>query len=273
LHRGKASDQAVEIVAAVHAVENIKSVILWPTMRTEPSSQRSKRSGNAMMVNVTDRADVDVNLLHRTISRSPRSGDRSGDSPLVPIVNFSGQTPFCITWFGDEPGDPQRRPYVDPSLGDRRTSFSESSQDTRRNVTDSDIESFMLAFEDGLLSKSEWTHSKHLIIALWYLRRHDRDEATRLIRGGIQRHNERQGNLTGYHETITLSWVAVIERFLGTRDLEVPVSVLAGELLRQCGDKNYLLRFYSRDRLFSDEARARWVPPDLAPIGERDSSV
>ena len=134
-------------------------------------------------------------------------------------------------------------------------------------MTDAYIESFVQAFEDGSLSRSEWTHSRHLVMALWYLRRHNRDEATRLIRDGIQRHNESQGNFTGYHETITLAWVAVIERFLAVRDLDVPVSVLAGELLGQCGDKDYLLRFYSRERLFSDEARACWVPPDLAAIG------
>jgi hypothetical protein len=134
-------------------------------------------------------------------------------------------------------------------------------------VTDSDIESFIRAFEDVSLPKSEWTHSRHLVMALWYLRRLDRDGATTLIRDGIQRYNAHQGNLTGYHETITLAWVAVIERFLCARDRNVPVSVLAGELLGQCGDKDYLLRFYSRERLFTDEARQRWVPPDLAEIG------
>jgi hypothetical protein len=133
-------------------------------------------------------------------------------------------------------------------------------------VTDPYIESFMRAFEDGSLSRSEWTHFRHLVMALWYLRRHNRDEATRLIRDGIQRYNECQRNLTGYHETITLAWVAVIERFLGVRDIDVPLSVLAGDLLGQCGDKDYLLRFYSRERLFSDEARARWVPPDRCEI-------
>jgi hypothetical protein len=60
----------------------------------------------------------------------------------------------------------------------------------------------------------------------------------------------------------------VIEQFLGVIDLGAPVSVLAGELLNQCGDKNCLLRFYSMERLFSDEARHKWVPPDLAEIGE-----
>jgi hypothetical protein len=134
-------------------------------------------------------------------------------------------------------------------------------------VTDAYIESFVQAFEYGSLSKSEWTHSRHLVMALWYLQRHRRAEATTLIRDGIRRHNETQENFTGYHETITLAWVAVIERFLGVRDLDLPVSVLAGELLGQCGHKDYLLRFYSRERLFSDEARTCWVPPDLAAIG------
>ncbi len=130
-------------------------------------------------------------------------------------------------------------------------------------MTDADIGSLIRAFEDGSLSKSEWTHSRHLVMALWYLTRHDRDEAIGLIREGIQRYNARQGNHTGYHETITLAWVAVVERFLGARDLNVPESVLAEELLRQCGDKDYLLRFYSRERLFSEEARHGWVSPDL----------
>ncbi len=65
-------------------------------------------------------------------------------------------------------------------------------------MTDPYIESFIRAFEDGSLSKSEWTHSRHLVMALWHLRHHDRDEATSLIRDGIQRFNERDGNLTGY---------------------------------------------------------------------------
>jgi hypothetical protein len=60
--------------------------------------------------------------------------------------------------------------------------------------------------------------------------------------------------------------VAVVERFLVVKDIDLPMSALIGELLGQCGDKNYLLRFYSRERLLCDEARARWVPPDLAAI-------
>ena len=44
------------------------------------------------------------------------------------------------------------------------------------------IESFVRAFEDGSLARSEWTHSGHLVMALWYLRRYDREKAIALIR-------------------------------------------------------------------------------------------
>ena len=46
----------------------------------------------------------------------------------------------------------------------------------------------------------------------------------------------------------------------------MPVSVLVEELLQQCADKDYLLRFYSRERLFCNEARAFWVSPDRCEI-------
>jgi hypothetical protein len=133
-------------------------------------------------------------------------------------------------------------------------------------MTDTEIESIIRRFEDCSLSRSEWTHSLHLVMALWHLRRHGPETATRRIRDGIRRYNDRQGNPTGYHETITLAWISVIERFLGRRDGNVSVSMLAVELLGECGDRDYLLRFYSRERLFSDEARTCWVSPDRCDI-------
>src|SRR5262245_34002098 len=133
-------------------------------------------------------------------------------------------------------------------------------------MTDAEIEAFIRAFEECSLPKSEWTHARHLIMALWYIRRHGRDEATTLIRDGIRRYNDRQGNHNGYHETVTLAWVNVIEGFLARRDCRAPVSTLAAQLLEECGGKNYLLRFYSKERLFSDDARRRQLAPDLAPI-------
>ena len=132
--------------------------------------------------------------------------------------------------------------------------------------TDAEIESLVRAFEDGSLPRSGWTHREHLTVALWYLRHHPREEATGRIREGIRRFNLSHGNTTGYHETITLAWVAVIARFLADRDERQPLWRLVVGLLEQCGDKDYLLQFYSNNVLMSDEARRGWVPPDLRPL-------
>jgi hypothetical protein len=133
-------------------------------------------------------------------------------------------------------------------------------------MTDAAIEAFIRSFEDCSLPRSEWTHQSHLIVALWYLTRQQETRATQHIRDGIQRYNLSQGNPTGYHETITLAWVAVIQRFLAARDRTQPVSHLAGELLTLCGTKDYLLRYYTEPVLMSDEARHQWIPPDKGEI-------
>jgi len=33
------------------------------------------------------------------------------------------------------------------------------------------------------------------------------------------------------------------------------------------GERSFLLRFWSRERLMCAQARAEWIPPDLAPLG------
>ena len=132
--------------------------------------------------------------------------------------------------------------------------------------TDAEIEVLVRAFEGCTLPKAEWTHREHLTVALWYLRHNPREEATSRMREGIQRFNLSHGNTTGYHETITLAWIAVISRFLGENDRGQPLSTLVSGLLERCGDKDYLFRFYSKDVLMSDEARWRWVPPNLRPL-------
>lgn len=132
--------------------------------------------------------------------------------------------------------------------------------------TDEKIEALVHAFEELTLPRSAWTHQAHLVVALRYLQRQPRDEATRRIREGIRRYNESLGNFTGYHETITLAWIAVISRFLAGRTREDSTASLANGLLEERGDKDHLLRFYTRDLLLSAEARAGWIAPDREPI-------
>lgn len=142
------------------------------------------------------------------------------------------------------------------------------AQETVRS--DAEITELVQAFESCTLPRAEWKHAAHLTVALWYLRRLPRAEATDRLRRGIQRYNACQGNGVGYHETITLAWIAVVTRFLADCDFGQSQAALTLGLLERCGDKLYLQRFYSRGVLMSDEARRTWVPPDLAPF-EADS--
>lgn len=125
-----------------------------------------------------------------------------------------------------------------------------------------EIEALVRAFEECTLPHAAWTHREHLTVALWYLRRHGRDEAMRRMRSGILRFNGHYGRLSGYHETITLAWMAVIADFLSGRDEGQSIADLTKDLIEVCGDKEYLLRYYSRDVLMCHAARHGWVEPD-----------
>jgi hypothetical protein len=116
----------------------------------------------------------------------------------------------------------------------------------------------------------QWTHAAHLTVAHHYLWHYSRDEATHRVRNGIQRYNHSVGNLTGYHETITLAWIAIILRELSQRRATGQASegeaASAREIATTCADQNLLLEYYTKGRLMSIEARTCWVAPDLRAI-------
>jgi hypothetical protein len=131
-------------------------------------------------------------------------------------------------------------------------------------------EELVAAFVAGTLPKTEWTHQAHLRVGLWHLLHHAADEALDLLRDRIRRYNVACGVANtdhgGYHETITRFYVRVIDRFLQSADRQRPLDQLAEDLIRQWGDKELPLRYYSRERLFSVLARRQWVEPDVAAI-------
>jgi hypothetical protein len=125
-------------------------------------------------------------------------------------------------------------------------------------------------FEDCTLPREEWTHAAHLTVALWHLLQYDWPEATARVRRGIRRYNAAQGILTtptgGYHETLTLFWLRAVRAFLEEgRNEARPLVRLANELIASAG-RSLPLEHYTRELLFSPEARASWVEPDLKPL-------
>ena len=75
-------------------------------------------------------------------------------------------------------------------------------------------------------------------------------------------------DMQGYHETITRVFVMGVRRYLA-RTGETGLLAAVNDLLANPeGRRDWPLRFYSRERLFSVEARRDFVPPDLASLDE-----
>ena len=138
-------------------------------------------------------------------------------------------------------------------------------------ATDADIEHVGERFLARSLPKEEWTHEAHLATTAWLLlRRPDIDvdkQLPRLIRG----YNESVGGVNddtqGYHETITRTFLAGVRLFLSEAHISAPLHELVNELLLSpMGRRDWPFRFYSRDRLFSVEARRGFVVPDVAAL-------
>jgi hypothetical protein len=67
-----------------------------------------------------------------------------------------------------------------------------------------------------------------------------------------------------YHETLTVFWLRTVDDFRKTKN-GCSVVEMYNELIEKF-DKDYPLRFYSRELLFSDEARAKFVEADITGI-------
>ncbi len=125
---------------------------------------------------------------------------------------------------------------------------------------------------EGLLARTlprpEWTHEAHLAATV-YVMRHRPDVAPeRDFPGIISRYNASVGGVNddtqGYHETLTQFYIRTVRRFLTERDSTEPLAAVVNALLlAEAGSRDWPLRFYSKDRLFSVAARREWVEPDL----------
>jgi hypothetical protein len=136
--------------------------------------------------------------------------------------------------------------------------------------TRSDVESFILEFEAGRLPKSRWTHEAHLVAGFWYTLMLGSSSALTTIRARIQRHNESVGtpntDSSGYHETITRLYMSAIAGHVSRCRSATFEESLALLLASPMSDSEWPLAYYTRERLFSVEARRHWVQPDVLAI-------
>ena len=128
---------------------------------------------------------------------------------------------------------------------------------------------------EGLIARTlprpEWTHEAHLATTTYLLTRRPDIDVDKQLPGFIRAYNESVGGVNsdseGYHETITRVFLHGVRLFLAEADPKEPLHELVNELLLSpMGRRDWPLRFYSAERLFSVEARRNFVAPDLATL-------
>ena len=120
------------------------------------------------------------------------------------------------------------------------------------------------------LPKAGWTHEAHLSTCLWLLVEQRDIDVNAEIGTLIRRYNVAAGGINddtqGYHETITRAFVAGVRRYLSRTGETDLLAAVNGLLSSPEGQRDWPLRFYSRERLFSVAARRDFVAPDLMPL-------
>ena len=132
-------------------------------------------------------------------------------------------------------------------------------------TSEPELDEFLVAFESGTLPKERWTHAAHLLTGACYVHRLGQPAAIDHMRHSVRRYNEAVGGkntaTSGYHETITVFWIKVLDTLLHHTQ---PISRadFATLAVERFAPQHDLFRgFYDFDVINSTEARAAWIPP------------
>lgn len=135
----------------------------------------------------------------------------------------------------------------------------------------------IVAIGEGLLAatlpREAWTHEAHLAACSWLLRDRCDIDLERELPGIISAYNLASGGVNddsqGYHETITQVYIAGVKAHFAEIGGQQPLYQSVNILLSSArGRRDYPLRFYSKELLFSAEARRSFVAPDLASLDQ-----
>jgi hypothetical protein len=123
-------------------------------------------------------------------------------------------------------------------------------------------DAFLARFEAATLESFD--HRDHLRVAFAYARRGGVEHAVDAARRGLRHMTAAHHEPERYHETLTTAWARVVAHHALVDGARAFDDFLAAHphLLR----RDLLLAHYSRERLFSQAARARFVEPDLAAL-------
>lgn len=132
-----------------------------------------------------------------------------------------------------------------------------------------DDQQFLQAFEAAHLQPFQ--HRDHIRMAWLYLRREGWAGGYPRIQAGLKYFAGAQGAATMYHETITRFWSYLVHYAIQqTPELETFDDFAAA--YPHLFDKISIEKHYSRETLFSPQARAMFVEPDVKALPKLTTS-
>lgn len=121
------------------------------------------------------------------------------------------------------------------------------------------------------LPRSRWTHGAHLAVAAALIEEAQGSLPLREMAALVRAYNEATGvpntDREGYHQTITEASLRAVAHFLSGLPEGLALAGKCNHLQSSpLADKHWPLRYWSREALFSPEARRAWMPPNLLPL-------
>jgi hypothetical protein len=115
-------------------------------------------------------------------------------------------------------------------------------------------------------------HREHCLATAYLLKTFPDTDWRSELPQTIRRYNVAMGGAntddSGYHETITQFYIGAIEEFLRGHADESVVDACEALLQSPIARQDFALRSYTRERLFSREARRCYLAPDLPCAGK-----
>lgn len=137
-------------------------------------------------------------------------------------------------------------------------------------TTEAEMERIAWGFVARMLPGKEFNHAAHFATAMWLMVRRPEIDLPTQMPAMIRAFNESAGGqnteTSGYHETITQASLRATKIFLREHPEEPLVDVMNALLRSHLGRSDWMLAYWSRERLFSVEARREWVDPDLLDL-------
>jgi len=135
----------------------------------------------------------------------------------------------------------------------------------KHDLSKSDRE-FRAAFEAGAYAPADFSHRAHVQLAYVYLAESDVDLALERMRAALVSFLSHHGiPASKYHATLTRAWILAVHHFMHRS----PEAFSADDFIARNPlllDSKIMLTHYSADLLFSEQARADFVEPNLEPI-------